>query len=929
MNWLKKRSGILFLKRRPKAKPMTAKDKQKAKQDAIKIFLKGAEVSLRKLEEKFLQLAQCLREKRDIRADDLKEMSEELRALYAAAVKAELKKTADLARHWETLLEYAREHSAALERRTADLIGAALEALESLVRNLTQGAGESPDIARLIDDIVKAAGKEEGKNKKGASAQPVEIDQTYLGIYLDETEQNITRFNDDLVILEKNPVDPDLINDLFRIIHTIKGSSAMMNISSVKEIAHAMENILVIARENRQAFPEMFPPLFGGIDTISGIVSSLRHKKAVAVDVVSVVEKLKEYAQSSPVEIRRKDDLPGMAAASTSGREILAQALARGEKIYRIMIALEENTPLKGMKATLVEEHLNNRGAVIVMHPRPEEIHDLRRSQVKMGILFALPTGGSAPTQGAAGQAGAREIHGLLLIGGVSVLLIEPVDDKELAELVEKRAVFAPSIPPPKAVAVTPPPAPLASADTEAAAKEKPSTGQPGPLIPFIRIDAQKLDTLMNLSGELVGIRAQYEGLVNQMQKEVFAGKELARVITALRSDFSTLARDLEKQGAPAKHILKELDALREQLERLEHTVGQSHLPSDVRRIDETTGALGKIASYIQTAVMQARMVPIRGVFSRFNRIVRDLAKELEKDVTLALEGEETEFDRNLIDGIAEPLIHIVRNAIDHGIEDRHTRRSAGKPDRGTITLRAFHQGNNVCIEVEDDGKGLDARVLAENAIRKKQVTAEQVNRLSERGKWDLMFLPGFSTAARVTGVSGRGVGMDAVRSMIGAMNGVIDIRSEVGRGTTFTFKIPLTLAIIQALLIAIGEEIYALPLESVVEILTVTPEMIDARDGHGALRIREHVIRSVDLEDVIGIRSASTPGQDTRRAAVLADGARRAGIFVDEFLKETEIIIKPLPHQFAHVKGISGVTILGDGRVALILDPKVILQAA
>ena len=560
------------------------------------------------------------------------------------------------------------------------------------------------------------------------------------------------------------------------------------------------------------------------------------------------------------------------------------------------------------------------------MHPRPEEIHDLRRGQVKIGILFALPTGSSSSA-----AAGAREIHGLLLIGGVSVLLIEPVDDKELAELVGKRAVFAPSFPPPpKAAPVIPAPdapAPVPQGGTY-------SAGQAGPLIPFIRIDVQKLSTLMNLSGELVGIRAKYEGLVNQMQKEVSAGKELARVITALKSDFLTLSRDLgrwagEKQDAPTKHILKELDTLREQLERVEHTVGQSHLPSDVRRVDETTGALGKIASYIQAAVMQARMVPIRGVFNRFNRIVRDLAKELGKDVTLILEGEETEFDRNLIDGIAEPLIHMVRNAIDHGIEDKHTRRSAGKPERGTITLRAFHQGNNVYIEIEDDGKGLDAGALAENAIRKKQVTAEQANRLSERGKWDLMFLPGFSTAARVTGVSGRGVGMDAVRSMIGAMNGVIGIRSEVGRGTTFTFKIPLTLAIIQALLITIGEAIYALPLELVVEILTVTPEMIDARDGHGALRIREHVIRSVDLKNVIGIRSGRTPGGDTRRVAVLADGARRAGVFIDEFLKETEIIIKPLPHQFSRVKGISGVTVLGDGRVALILDPKTILNSA
>ncbi len=905
---------------------MTAKDKQKAKQERFAAFLQEAEISLKKVEERFLQLALCLREKRDIRTYDLKEMSGELRALNAAAAKAELKKTADLTRHYEMLLEYARGHSTAIDRKVVDLIGTALEALVSLVRDLSQGAGEVTDIAQLSEDIARMTGKPAGEKKKAASAQAVEIDQTYLGVYLDEAEQNITRFNDDLVILEKNPVDPDLINDLFRIIHTIKGSSAMVNISSVKEIAHAMENILVIARENRQAFPEMFPLLFGGIDNISSIVSSLRNKKQVVVDAVSVVDKLKEYMQSSPGEIRRKEDLPGMAAASVSGREILTQAVAREDKIYRIMIALEENTPLKGMKASLVEEHLNNRGAVIVMHPRPEEIHDLRRGPVKIGILFALPVAGQ---QGSV--TGAREIHGLLLMGGINVLLIEPIDEKDLAELMEKRAIFAP---PPKAAPAITPAAPLPAASGEIPAKEKALAGPSGPLMPLIRIDAQKLDALMNLSGELVGIRAQYEGLVSQMQKEVAAGKELARVITSLRSDFLTLSRELgywaaEKKDAPAKHILKELDILREGLERLEHSVGQSHLPGDVRRIDETTGALGKVASYIQTAVMQARMVPVRIVFSRFNRIVRDLAKELNKDVTLALEGEETEFDRNLIDGVAESLIHMVRNAIDHGIEDAHTRRSAGKSERGTIILRAFHQGNNVCIEIEDDGKGLDAQLLAENAVRKNLVTAQQVSRLTEREKWDLIFLPGASTAARVTGVSGRGVGMDAVRSMVGALNGTIDIRSAMGSGTAFTLKIPLTLAIIQAMVVAIGEEIYALPLESVMEIMSVAPEMVEVNDGRGVLRIREHTIPLVDLQRALGIRSGRMPREDKGRVVVLGAGQRRVGIFINEFLKETEIIIKALPPQFARVKGISGVTILGDGRVALILDPKIILQAA
>lgn len=911
---------------------MAARDKQRIRQEGIRTFLKEADASLKKIEEKFLLLAKCLREKRDIRAADLDEMSAQLRALNIAASRAGLQKTVELTRHWEMLLEYAREHASALDRKMADLIGTALETLEGLVRNLARGAEGSTDITRLVEDLRKVTGKATEKKEKGMPAQTVEIDQAYLGIYLDETEQNIARFNDDLVILEKNPIDTALINNLFRVIHTIKGSAAMMNITDAQAIAHAMENILVIARDNNQAFSEMFPLLFGGIDTISGIVFSLRNKRDVPADIVSIIGKLKQYAQSPPTEKRRKDDLPEMAAASRSAREVLARALARGDKIYRIMIALEANTPLKGMKASLVEEHLNNLGVVIVMHPRAEDVHDLRQGQVKIGILFALPAGQASGQPDAV--AGDRQIHALLLIGGVSVLLIEPVGTKDLTELLEKKTLLmppeAPRTKPAEAKTMPGPFSPVALPPTR--------QGQTDALMPFIRIDAQKLDVLMNLSGELVGIRARYEGLVSQMRGEVSSGREFARGIATLKSHFSMLAHELgnsigPKQDARTKHILKELDTLREQLERLEHTAGQSRLTTEVRRMDETTGALGKVSSYIQAAVMQARMVPIRGVFSRFNRIVRDMAKELGKDVTLVLEGEETQLDRNLIDGIAEPLIHMVRNAIDHGIEDTHTRRKAGKPERGTITLRAFHQGNNVCIEVEDDGRGLDAQLLAENAIKKKLVTEEHVRRLTEREKWDLIFFPGSSTAARVTGISGRGVGMDAVRSMIGAMNGVVDIRSGLGRKTTFILRIPLTLAIIQALLVGVGKEIYALPLEAVMEIISVTPDMIAAREGHDTVQVREHSIRLVDLKDILYIRSTGKSDQGPWRVIILADGERhaglpdrQAGIFVDTLIKETEIVIKALPHQFSRVKGISGVTVLGDGRVALILDPKFLL---
>lgn len=730
-------------------------------QDAIQRFLKGTDSPLNKLEEKFLEMAQDLRANGRVPEDDLKEICRILRALNTAASEAGLKKIAGLTQHWEELLRHAWEHSVVFDRKLADLFGSALEALEHLVSGLRLQGQESADITILLEDIKAFTQKDSDKNKKSISATG--IDETYLGVYLDETEQNIASFNHDLLVLEKNPVEPTLINNLFRVIHTVKGSSAMMNMAEVQEIAHEMENILVIARENQRASPEMFPLLFFGIDVISRIVFSLRHKTAATTDTVSLIEKLKSYAKSDQKE--NKKNPPAKTATS------------------------------------------------------------------------------------------------------------------------------------------------LAS---------------------FIRIDTQKLDTLMNLSGELVIIRAQYEGLVKQLRQEVSREKEFAQVLTALKSNFLALLRELDecigtKPDPQTKYILKEAENLRVYLERLQEAAGQSRLATGLRRIDETTSVLGKTASYIQSTVMQARMVPIGGVFSRFNRIVRDIAKELGKDVSFVLEGAETELDRNLSDGIAEPLIHMVRNAISHGIEDTDTRAKAGKPARGTITLRAFHQGNNVYIEVEDDGRGINPQLLAENALQKKLVTETQVSRMTDKEKMDLIFLPGFSTASQVTGISGRGVGMNAVRSMLSAIHGTIDAHSVIGEKTTFILKIPLTLAIIKALLIAVGDDVYALPLESVKEIMSVTEEMIIRNNGQFNIKLREQ-LRLRELKDVLHSRLTSQKVNNIKRVVIVADSTGEAGILVDQLIQETEVVIKPLPRHFAHVKGITGVTILGDGRLALILDPKIIL---
>ncbi|VAX35214.1 Signal transduction histidine kinase CheA [hydrothermal vent metagenome] len=295
----------------------------------------------------------------------------------------------------------------------------------------------------------------------------------------------------------------------------------------------------------------------------------------------------------------------------------------------------------------------------------------------------------------------------------------------------------------------------------------------------------------------------------------------------------------------------------------------------------------------------------------------------------LVIEGAETELDKTVVDSLGDPLTHMIRNACDHGIELPQEREKIGKPEKGTVFLKASYQGNNICIKIEDDGKGLDSEGLAQNALKKGLITEDQKDQLTEREKLNLLFLPGFSTAAKVTGLSGRGVGMDVVKNMITAVNGVVDIETELGKGTSFVLKIPLTLAIIQALLVVIGKEVYALPLESVTEIIKVATDEVYSIDGNDTVKLRDHVLSLIELEEVIGIKGRDRADQKSKKVIVITDGDSQLGVVVDSLIGESEIVIKPLSHHFSNIKGVSGATILGDGQISLILDPSSIVHAS
>ncbi|RKY35125.1 MAG: chemotaxis protein CheA, partial [Candidatus Omnitrophota bacterium] len=450
--------------------------------------------------------------------------------------------------------------------------------------------------------------------------------------------------------------------------------------------------------------------------------------------------------------------------------------------------------------------------------------------------------------------------------------------------------------------------------------------------VSIIKIDSRKLDDLMNFSGELVIIKAQFARLVNLFKNEIVQQKSSIQINEHFRHSIDVLSKEIEtyssfENKAKTVKIKKIISELSELANLANENILKSNIVENIHSIDETTGALEKVSSNIQAGIMQTRMVPVEGVFTRFKRIVRDISKKIGKDVNLVIEGAETELDKKIVDELGDPLTHMIRNAVGHGMEDKEERAKTGKPLTGSVFLRASHKGNNICIEIGDDGRGVDTEKLVASAIRKGLVTQEDADKMNEKEKLNIMFMPGFSTAQEVTGLSGRGVGMDVVKNMINSVNGVVDINTEIGKGTTFALKIPLTLAIIQSLLVAVGEEIYAFPLDSVVEIINIFDQDIYSINGNPMVKLRGHALSLISLERAIKVKGSHKQGNDAKKVVIITDGENKVGVIVDCLIGKDEIVIKSFSEHFSNVLGLTGASILADGSVALILDSAAIIK--
>lgn len=628
--------------------------------------------------------------------------------------------------------------------------------------------------------------------------------------FLIEAFELIEQIDHDLVELEANPEDLELLNRIFRVAHTVKGSSSFLNFDVLTELTHHMEDVLNKARKGElKITPDIMDVVLESVDMMKGLLESIRDNgsdAAAGIDIKNICASLTQISEGEAPSAAPEAPVAAPAPEPVKEPEPAAPA--------------EEAAP----------------------EVSDAELSKLSDSEVEAEIERLLKVR-KAEDQARRASKG-----------------IAPKSPEEIAP-----AASAAPAPAPK-------PAPSRERDAD---KKVPAASSNSAVAQeqTIRVEVKRLDHLMNLIGELV------------------LGKN---------------------------RLLKIYDDVEERYE------GEKFL----EELNQVVSSLSLVTTDIQLAVMKTRMLPIAKVFNKFPRMIRDLSRELGKQIDLEISGEETELDKSIVEEIGDPLVHIIRNSCDHGIEDPETRKAMGKPEKGLVQLKAYNEGNHIVVEIVDDGKGLDADMLKAKSIEKGIITEREADAMSEKEAFGLIFKPGFSTAAKVTNVSGRGVGMDVVKTNIEKLNGIIDIESEVGKGTVMKLKIPLTLAIIQSLLVGTQEEFYAIPLASVLETVRVPIDDIYTIDGKNVLRLRDEVLSLVRLSDVFGVNKVFDGGDQTY-VVIIGVAEAKLGIIVDTLVGQEEIVIKSMGDYLQNIPGIAGATIRGDGRVTLIIDVGAMMEMA
>lgn len=717
----------------------------------------------------------------------------------------------------------------------------------------------------------------------------------FLEFYLLDSHEQIEKLGSGLLQLEKEGNNITLINELFRSAHSLKGASGTMGFTPIVALTHAAEDLLDRLRQGKtEVTMNVIDVLLAVTDQVKAMLEQVGQNQEIDVEFADLVAIMKEIISGeqdlsvsksgslgenelvspeekalAPVGELADVFIPANFALTSAEFVKLENTQAMGHGIYQIDVTLAPDTVMKAVRAVMAIQRAGNMGTVVKSVPSPEEMETGNTEKFSLLLI--------------SDDVPAEIREEILNVSEVTEVLVSPYPfgDSEIKDMEETRAVIKPV----EATGTLEPGVKEQAKKAEAAddSKEKPessaaltavtppsgASAEGGNQVHTIRVDTARMDSLINMVGEMVITRTRL----------VQIGMELKN------------AYEMDPQ---------------------------------VNNLVETNAYLGRLMNDLQESVMRLRMVPIGTVFSRFPRLVRDLARKTNKEIELVVKGEDTELDKTVVEVIGDPLMHLIRNSVDHGIESPAERQAAGKPAVGTITLDAYHEGNHIAIFISDDGAGLPLEKIIAKAIQRGLI--DEREELSDRDIANLIFLPGFSTAEKITDISGRGVGMDVVKKALTNLGGTIDIDTRRGEGTTFIIRLPLTLAIIQALLVEVGEEIYAIPLASVLETLLVERKDVKTVGGLPMVQLRGNTLPLISLQEKFELPAPEQSAEEVY-VVVVGLGEKAVGLIVGGLRGQQEIVIKSLGDALGNLAGIAGATILGDGKVTLILDVASLIQ--
>jgi len=741
---------------------------------------------------------------------------------------------------------------------------------------------------------------------------------------VDTLEQNI-------LVLENEGANKDAVDEIFRAAHTLKGGSATVEMMELSSFTHIVEDVLDAIRSDQIAINEgVTDTLLSAIDVIKAMLEQRMNGAVYQQDISHIEHRLSELLPegSSHKKAGRKSapkpaaPKPKPVAAVPVGAMPLSEedlrelkdAAEGGVPVYRITVAFDKNSLMNTVGGIQIYAVLKNIGTILKTSPDFEQLYEdnffpkvdyyvaTRQTPGEIKYAVVLPDVSLD-----------ADITDVAKIGSAA----EMVASAPAATPARVDAAASVSAEDDKAADHAVAPVKVeASGDAKKAGKEASS---------ILRVDSKRIDDLLNLVSETVITKATFNQISGQFNRMVNQLHEVeGQYREKIKSLFDSLPNYLEsiQGGKSVKDIRKEINENYGDIFSLFDGF-EASFKSNMGKFRSTSQNLGRITGELQEGVMRIRMVPISQIFSRFPRLVRDLSKTLGKKINLVIEGEETELDKSVIEDLLDPIMHSVRNCIDHGIESAEVRRAAGKPEEGRVLLKATNEGNMIVIEISDDGKGIDVEAVWKKAVDRGIISPGKV--LTDVEAFNLIFDPGFSTAKEITSISGRGVGLDVVRRQIDKLNGTVTVNSELGKGTKFIIKLPLTLAIIQGLLVRVGSEIYSIPITSVIESLRIKPEEIKRIDNYEVFNIRSDVISLLRLNRLFGIKTEEH--KDYNFIVIVGTAERKMGFMVDSLIGEEDVVIKPLRDQFTNSPGIAGASILGDGSVSLIIDVSQLLE--